>query len=80
MGLAEYRQSITLAGDGSFYGLLMAAMRQADTQNLELLKSVFPDVWDELVKRYHAPGGCLTQAETDHVMAIYEGQRAAHYA
>ena len=43
----------------SFYGLLMAAMRRADTRNLEKLKSVFPTEWNELQARYHAPGGYL---------------------
>ena len=75
MGLTEYRQSIHLAADGSFYGLLMAAMRNADTDNLATLKAAFPQVWQELHDRYNAPGGCLTQAETDRVLAVYNAQR-----
>jgi hypothetical protein len=46
-----------------FYTLLMAAMRCADTDNLWKLIQAFPDVWDELQKRYNAPGGALTQYE-----------------
>lgn len=42
-----------------FYALIMAAMRQADTTNADLLRTAFPDVWDELDARYNAPGGLL---------------------
>lgn len=42
-----------------FYGLLMAAMRQADTTNAILLRQCWPQVWDELQARYDAPGGLL---------------------
>ncbi len=45
--------------DFPFYALIMAAMRQADTTNLARLKQVFPDVWEELSRRYNAPGGLL---------------------
>jgi hypothetical protein len=63
MGLIEYRQSLSLSADGSFYGLIMAAMRNADNTNLEKLKATYPQVWVELQERYNAPGGCLTQNE-----------------
>ncbi len=42
-----------------FYGLLQATMRQSDTDNLEKLKTAFPEVWKELQDRYKAPGGFL---------------------
>lgn len=42
-----------------FHGLIMAAMRQADTVNATALRVAFPDVWDELQARYDAPGGFL---------------------
>jgi len=42
-----------------FYALIMAAMRQADTDNLERLKEAFPDVWAELSTRYMREGGFL---------------------
>jgi len=32
-------------------------MRQADTDNLELLKEAFPEIYAELRVRYIAPGG-----------------------
>ena len=44
---------------GPFYGIIMAAMRRADTDNLELLKEAFPSTWRELQERYWAPGGYL---------------------
>ncbi len=34
-------------------------MRRADTTNLERLKLAFPEVGDELQKRYNAPSGLL---------------------
>ncbi len=42
-----------------FYALIMAAMRRADSDNIVLLRSAFPEVWAELEERYHAPGGLL---------------------
>lgn len=40
-----------------FYGVIMAAMRGADTFNLAKLRSVFPETYDELQYRYNAPAG-----------------------
>ncbi len=42
-----------------FNALIMAAMRNADTGHLAKLRAVFPEVYDELHARYHAPGGLL---------------------
>ena len=67
MGLAEYKASQelelrALEIDGNaFYSLLMAALRQADTWNLEILKDGFPGVYDELMLRRNAPGGLLQE-------------------
>jgi hypothetical protein len=47
------------AADEPFYALIMAAMRQADTSNLTLLRDAWPDTWAELEARYDAPGGAL---------------------
>lgn len=47
------------AMDWPFYALIMAAMRKADTDNLERLRAAFPRVWSEFWDRYHAPGGVL---------------------
>lgn len=55
-----YKASIELGrGDPSFYGLVMAAMRKADTTNAAILRRAFPSVWDDLQARYLAPGGVL---------------------
>jgi len=58
----EYRKSIRLSSE-PFYALIMAAMRQADTNNLEKLQQAWPNVLDELRKRYNAPGGALDDQE-----------------
>ena len=55
-----YRASVELGrNDPSFYGLLMAAMRKADSYNAATLRRAFPQVWDDLQARYLAPGGVL---------------------
>ena len=56
----DYEQSRDIEGCAfPFYALIMAAMRQADSDNVEKLKAAFPETWDELSARYHAPGGLL---------------------
>jgi hypothetical protein len=45
--------------DPPFYAIIQAAMRKADTDNLEKLKRCWPEVWKELEARYNAPGGIL---------------------
>lgn len=42
-----------------FYALIMAAMRQADTDNLALLREAFPETCAELRARINAPNGVL---------------------
>ncbi len=60
MSLHEYEASRRLAAAGEpFYGLIMAAMRRADSQNLVVLRLAFPKQWRELEARYQAPGGVL---------------------
>lgn len=60
MSLYDYKQSIEIAAeDYPFYALIMAAMRQADSDNIVALKLAFPQVYYELNRRYHAPGGLL---------------------
>ena len=60
MSLYDYQMSKDIcAGDYPFYAIIMAAMRQADTRNLEVLKTTWPDVYDEFIARYKAPGGVL---------------------
>lgn len=56
----DYRRSIQIAiQDEPFYALIMAAMRQADTGNLERLQLAFPAVYAELAARIDAPNGVL---------------------
>jgi len=56
----EYEESKRIAAQGfSFYGLLMAVIRQADTDNFQKLQLAFPGVCKELRDRYNAPGGYL---------------------
>ena len=60
----DYRVSQQIsAQDYPFYALLMAAMRQADTDNIEKLKQAWPAIFNELLTRYNAPGGLLEGEE-----------------
>jgi len=47
--------------DPPFASLIMAAGRKADTHNFAKLKSMFPEIINELQKRYDAPGGLLPE-------------------
>lgn len=60
MSRAEYEFSRSPAVlVAPFYGLIMAAMRRADSANLWRLKQAWPEVWEELQARYDSPGGLL---------------------
>ena len=60
MSYYDYVRSIQIAiQDEPFYALIMAAMRQADTNNLARLQLAFPAVFDELRARIEAPDGVL---------------------
>jgi len=62
MSRFDYLQSREIAIlDRPFYAMIMAAMRRADSDNLELLRSAFPHVLTELRERYKAPGGWLPE-------------------
>lgn len=64
MSFYDYQNSKDLAREGySFHALLMATIRQADTDNLAKLKAAFPQVHDEFLERYNAPGGALDDME-----------------
>jgi len=62
MSRYDYQLSIKLSYY-PFYALVMAAMRNADTDNLEALKRVFPATWREFEARYNAGGGYLPGEE-----------------
>jgi hypothetical protein len=62
MSLHEYQSSLELFHkDTPFYVLIMAAMLKADSKNEMKLRAMWPHVWEELQKRYHAPGGLLPE-------------------
>lgn len=69
MGYSEYQSSRTLElkamelDSNAFYALIMAAMRQADTDNARKLREAFPATYRELRDRYNAPGGILEGEE-----------------
>lgn len=57
------------AQEYTFYALIMAAMRQADTTNYMKLQQAFPGVQAELHARYNSPGGVLSSDnEVEHVI------------
>lgn len=75
MSLYDYQQSLYIEADNyPFYALIMAAIRQADTDNLEKLTEAFPDVVREFRARYYAPGGLLP-GEGVSVQIIYDGDK-----
>ena len=56
----DYRESQKISAEGySFHALIIAAMRKADTSNMNKLKAIFPEVYDEFVARYNATAGVL---------------------
>lgn len=58
----DYEKSKEIsAEDPPFASLIMAAMRKADTENTAKLKGAFPQIFNELQKRYWAPGGLLPE-------------------
>ena len=64
MSLHEYQKSREIAShEYPFYALIMAAIRQADTDNLTILQAVFPETYVEFWKRYNAPGGVLIEED-----------------
>lgn len=66
MSLYDYKESqIIEARNYPFYALIMAAIRQADDDNIEKLREAFPEVWDELKRRYNAPGGLIREEVSD---------------
>jgi len=58
--LYDYQKSKEIAAkDYPFNALIMAAMRQADTNNMALLNLVYPHIYQEFMERYNAPGGMI---------------------
>lgn len=72
MSLHEYQISKEISAlDFPFYALIFAAMRQADTNNLEKLKKAFPAQWDELISRYKSHAGRLSH-DGEHGLIVME--------
>ena len=72
MSLYDYRASLVLAEqDPPFYGLIMEAMRKADSKNIEKLRMCWPDVWEELGARYNSPGGLLPGEKEESFDSIF---------
>lgn len=66
MSYHEYAIGREIAGqDFPFYALIQAAMRKADTENLDRLRQAFPEVWAELRERYYARGGRIAADSGD---------------
>ena len=64
MGIREYFQSQDIAYQNyDFEAIIMAALRQADTENYAKLQEAFPEIQDELMRRYNATGGVLDRSE-----------------
>ena len=60
MSYFDYKRSLEVSAEGyPFYALVMALMREADSDNLGKLQQAFPEIWQELKARYAAPGGFL---------------------
>jgi len=60
VSLYDYKISQRIAfEDYPFYGLIMAAMRRADSANLDRLRRAFPQIYEELFARYNAQDGKL---------------------
>ncbi len=59
----DIRKDIEKIPGVSFYGILLALIARADTNNLARLKQVFPEVVREFTIRYHAPAGALNIEE-----------------
>jgi len=77
MSLYDYEESKRIAAqDFCFYALIMAAMRQADSNNLEALCRAFPQVYSELRERYNTRGGRLPEdGQTNIVRQLEETDR-----
>lgn len=76
MSLHEYLMSQRLEReDYPFYSLVMAMLRKADTGNVAKIKAAWPGVYDEMMRRYHAPGGALTPEELEAVNEWHSRQK-----
>lgn len=76
ISLDEYQQSLVVNAQGyPFYALIVAAMRQADTDNLEKLKQSFPDVWRSFKIRYDNSFGIVPEWDGFTAQEYYEERK-----
>ena len=63
--LHDYQMSVEIRvlDSVTFYGVFMALVYMADTDNIEKLKAAFPQAVKESIQRYNAPGGILNDKE-----------------
>ncbi len=59
----DIRKQIERTPGVSFYGILLALIARADTDNLARLRQAFPEVVREFKIRYHSPAGTLNMEE-----------------
>lgn len=60
VSLHAYHYSLKLGEiDAPFDALIMAAIHRADSNNALRLRAAFPDIYRELMLRYHAPSGII---------------------
>ena len=70
MSLYDYESSERISRECyPFYALIMAAMRQADNENLTKLRRAFPETYYELNARYVSPGGLLEEEQSGDIYA-----------
>lgn len=52
-GVTEYREGRIASAQGyGFYSLIEAAMRTADSEQIEVLRNAYPNVYADLMARY----------------------------
>ena len=71
MSFYDYKKGREIeAGGYPFYAIIQAAMRQADSDNLEKLSTAFPEVRMELQMRYNLPGGMTEKEHADELARV----------
>lgn len=67
MSRRDYEQSRRLSASGAYTtrALLMAAMRQAEQVELNLLRAAFPELCEELERRVRSVGGGWVEGDPE---------------
>jgi len=78
LNIIDYKVSQRLGVyDVPFSALIAAAMRKADSNNIEKLKSAWPEVFTDLQKRYNGPGGATTEELQSKPTIVDDAERIA---